>query len=278
MSLVTSATHLKTPDPKDIQLLQELESRVKGHLLYSNHSEWVTSVQLERFLIARKHNVNEAYNLMSQALEWREKRKPDHFDKTADWEEKLSHEADTGKIYIPGNDKFGRSIVIFDNSVQNTNNVDNQMTFLAWNLETAAKLMKSEVDKYVVFMHLENFSFFNMPPISSTRETIHMLCDCYPERLGHCILFQAPGVFKMVFDGLRFLIDERTVSKMIFISGDCNDGSDNDILMKQLIGDNWKVLTGAEQSVLKKGNSPGFEHSIYWASLMKRLAEVAENK
>jgi len=105
----------------------------------------------------------------------RELRQPSLIDTLAGWEQKLSRESETGKIYVPGHDKWGRSVVIFDNSVQNTSNVDGQMTFLAWSLEYAFRFMKPEVDKYLVFMHMENFSLFNMPGFSSTRETIHMV-------------------------------------------------------------------------------------------------------
>ena len=38
--------------------------------------------------------------------------------------------------------------------------------------------------RYLVFIHLENFSLFNNPSMASSRETIKMLCECFPERLG----------------------------------------------------------------------------------------------
>ena len=41
--------------------------------------------------------------------------------------------------------------------------------------------------------------------------------------------------------------------------------------MRELIGDNWKSLVGAEQEVLKPGSSPGFDHSVYWSSVLYRL-------
>ena len=52
-----------------------------------------------------------------------------------------------GKIYNPGKDQFGRSVVVFDNTVQNTTSHDDQMTFLAWSLEFALREMPSYTDK-----------------------------------------------------------------------------------------------------------------------------------
>lgn len=274
---IVPAIHLLTPtadESGDRAALEEFRTRISSHPLYEKHLDWITEIQLQRFLIARSYKVQDAYKLMSEALEWREKRQPSLIDTLSGWDVKMSREGETGKIYVPGNDKWGRSIVIFDNSVQNTSNVDDQMTFLAWNLEFATKLSKPGVDKYLVFMHMEKFSLFNMPGFSSTRETIHMLCNCYPERLGHCVIYQAPSVFEMVFNSVRFLIDEKTVKKLVFISGDVSDGSENDLQMRRLIGDDWKALTGAGQPELKPRSSPGFDHEVYWPFTMQRVRDL----
>lgn len=64
---------------------------------------------------------------------------------------------------------------------------------------------------------------------------------------------------------------------MVFITGDVADGSANDKLLRDLIGDNWKALTGAEQPVLQKTktpSSPGYLHAEQWPALMKRVEAV----
>jgi hypothetical protein len=162
-AVIVPALHLLTPTPDesgDRAVLEEFRAKISTHPLYEKHLDWVTEIQLQRFLIARSYKMQDAYKLMSEALEWREKRQPSLIDTISGWDVKMSRESETGKIYVPGNDKWGRSIVIFDNSVQNTSNVDDQMTFLAWNLEFATKMSKPGVDKYLVFMHMEKFLFY----------------------------------------------------------------------------------------------------------------------
>ena len=61
---------------------------------------------------------------------------------------------------------------------------------------------------------------------------------------------------------------------MIFITGDVSDGSKNDLLLKEIIGDNWKVLTGAEQPVLQvtsTPSSPGYDHAKMWPAFLERV-------
>eukprot|EP01031_Cornospumella_fuschlensis_P028991 gene28991-34991_t len=261
----------------NIAKIQEFRNALANHKmahLYERHKSWADDVQLQRFLIARGYNISKSLDMIVEALQWREKRKPSEIDSQEGWEEKMSKESETGKIYCPGHDRWKRPVLIFDNTVQNTPHVDDHMTFLAFNLEFAIKTMTPEVDKYLVFMHLENFSFFNIPPFASTRETIQMMCTCFPERLGHCIAYRPPGIFRTFFDTVKGFLDPRTVSKMIFITGDVSDGSENDKLLRKIIGDDWKVLTGAEQPRVDDKTSPGYIHHKYWPTVVQRLEVI----
>jgi hypothetical protein len=183
----------KNDDQQEI-LLQFRQDLKNYHLdLYDEFESWLTDQQLIRFLIARNYDLKKSSDMITSAMRWRQDRKPHQVEQMEEvgstnehWTIKFSKESATGKIYNPGFDRWGRPVVIFDNTVQNTPNVDDHMIFLAWNLEFAIRQMKS-TDKYVIFVHLTNFSFFNCPSWKSTRETLLMLCNCYPERLGHCI-------------------------------------------------------------------------------------------
>lgn len=272
--------HICAPKPDENALVQmaELRGMLEGSEFYDE--EWATDEQLHRCLIAKQFDMKVAYNLCIEALKWRQKRMPHLIETKEDWQAPFSKECETGKIYYPGFDRWGRPVVCFDNSAQNTTNVDDQMLYLGWLLNFSCREMPENVDKYTIFMHLTTFSFFSIPSMSSTTETIHMLCNTFPERLGHCIAYRPPGVFRTFFNSVKSFIDPKTAAKMVFITGDVSDGSKNDLLLKEIIGDNWKVLTGAEQPVLQQTNppsSPGYNHSVMWPALMKRV-EILRQK
>lgn len=269
------AIHLCTPVPNEEQLekIRLFREQISTNLMYPEHEKWCTDQCLQRFLIARNYDIDASVKLMNTALEWRSKRKPDFFDQREGWMEYMSKESETGKIYCPGRDRWGRSVVIFDNTVQNTPHVDDHMNFLAWNLEFAIKLMPPTIDKYTVFIHLENFSFFNIPPFASTRETLLMLCNTFPERLGHLIAYKPPYIFKAFYESVKGFLDPKTVNKIVFIYGDVSEDSSNDKLLKQVIGDDWKVLTGAEQPVSAPNTSPGYNHEKFWPTVAQRYEE-----
>jgi hypothetical protein len=271
--------HLLTYEPNDeqrnsiVELKLKLESECEIYKNSSHLQEWCNEKCLLRFLIARNYDISKSYEMITGAMKWRLDRKPQDIivESNADWEKKMYLEAKTGKIYIAGEDKWKRPVIIFDNSVQNTTNTDGQLYFLAWNLETAIRIMPEKVDKYVVFMHLEHFSLFNSPNMKATKETIFMLCQSFPERLGHCVCFMPPVVFHYVYETIKFLVDKRTRNKIIFLIGDMSDNSPNDIKMKQILGNDWKILTGAMQPIVSKGCSPGYNFDKYWDNHMNRL-------
>lgn len=270
--------HILTPFPSEEQeeIFEEMKKRVHALPIYQNHVSWAHDRQLVRFLVARNYNLDASMKLITEALEWREKRKPHEILANHDeWNDKLSKECETGKIYCPGMDRWGRSVIVFNNEAQNTKSAEDHMNFLAWSLEFASSLLDEEVaDKYVIFCHLTQFSLFSSPSFSETLETIQMLTGCFPERLGHFVCFQAPAYFRTVFATVRSFLDQKTVNKLVFISGDISEGSKNDLLMKEVLGNDWKLLSGVEQPVFVKNGSPGYEHKRYWPTVIERVEMI----
>lgn len=179
-------THLCSPAPDEaamleIQSLRDMLRRNKD--LFDE--KWASDEQLHRCLIAKQFNKEVALNLATEALKWRKRRAPHLIEDTEGWQHAFELESETGKIYSPGLDRWQRPVVVFDNGASNTSDIDAQMLFLGWILNFACREMPQHVDKYHIFMHLESFSFFNIPPLSATTETISMLCTTFPERLGH---------------------------------------------------------------------------------------------
>jgi hypothetical protein len=180
-----SSIHLLSlpPTPQEQQAIDELRQ-----LLILNHSneennenkniislatqEWCQNEHiLKLFLIARTWDVNAAYEMIQFALNWRDVRQPHAIELQDDWHVKMSGEGETGKIRRPGSlfsssidlpfspltfslghDQWGRPIVVLDNSVENTKSLEDQMLFLAWNLESAMLEMPNTVDKFCLFL------------------------------------------------------------------------------------------------------------------------------
>mmetsp|Transcript_18765 Transcript_18765/g.27126 ORF Transcript_18765/g.27126 Transcript_18765/m.27126 type:complete len:288 (+) Transcript_18765:34-897(+) len=253
-------------------LIDELRDHIRDNDLYD--PLYCTDEQLRLFLIARNYDVNAACKMLIEAKTWRNFRQPHSVESRDDWPSAMSKETETGKVYIPGHDKWGRPLLVFNNQVQNTSCPDAHMTLLSWNMEFAIRQMPSHVDKYCVFMHMDGFSIFNSPGIAEIKETLHIVCTCYPERLGHIIAYQPPSYFSFLLGTLNMFIDPKTMSKLVFISGDISEGSENDQTLRDIIGDTWRDLTGVSRGVLEPNCSPGYSHSEYWPTVLTRVERL----
>ena len=86
-------------DPKEIEKISELRTLLEKSTCgsYQENLRWCNELQLVRFLIARKYDVKQAYDLLMTALKWRSERKPDEVEQCIGWADRFSKEAETGE-------------------------------------------------------------------------------------------------------------------------------------------------------------------------------------
>lgn len=76
----------------------------------------------------------------------------------------------------------------------------------------------------------------------------------------------------------------KTRAKVVFIRGDDSVGSVNDQRLVEIIGPNWRDITGAGKPPIphqegKYGiSSPGYEHEKHWKDVHRRIAERPQQK
>lgn len=146
-------THLFSgvPTEEEMARIRALRSLLEAHTEVYDPA-WATQEQLFRCLVAKSFDMDIALALALDALKWRKRRSPHLVERTDGWQRAFEIECETGKVYNPGFDQWRRPVIVFDNSSQNTSNVDGQMMYLGWALNFACREMDPDVDKYTVFM------------------------------------------------------------------------------------------------------------------------------
>ena len=228
-----------------------------------------------RYLVARNGDCKKASAMLLDMLRWRREHRPQVF-RAAEFE----NEGLTGKVRLTGKDRHGRPVIVLDNTVENTRDVDAQMRHLAWHLERATRRMREGVQKYFIFIHFENFSLWNAPPMKASRETLKLLQLIFAERLGHVVGYRVPLYFHVFYAALKPFIDAKTESKVVLIRNKSDDaafapGSANDDKMRALVGDQWRELCGVDQPT-KAGSACGFDQPTYWAEVQEEQKAWAE--
>lgn len=115
------------------------------------------------------------------------------------------------------------------------------------------------------------FSLSNAPPINIALETLNILSNHYPERLGTAIMTDTPWIFGVFWKAVSPFINPVTYNKIIFANGEAEKQKvfsryfDPNQLEKRFGGNHdfvfddnfWKVEIAEDQKRMKKlGISP----------------------
>ncbi|XP_042495540.1 phosphatidylinositol transfer protein PDR16 isoform X2 [Macadamia integrifolia] len=127
-------------------------------------------------------------------------------------------EGETGKVYRANfHDRFGRTVLILRPGMQNTQSHDNQMRHLVYLLENAILNLPDDQEQTSWLIDFTGWSLNNSVPIKTARETINILQNHYPERLGMAFLYNPPRIFEAFWKVVKYFLDQKTFEKVKFV-------------------------------------------------------------
>lgn len=138
---------------------------------------------LLRYLRATKWVVPDAITRIRATLVWRreygvEKLTPDY----------ISVENETGKQLILGYDINGRPCLILNPSLQNTERSHRQMEHLVFMIERMIDIMPPYEESLTIMVNFKNTKASQNASIKQGKETISIVQNHYPERLGRALV------------------------------------------------------------------------------------------
>jgi hypothetical protein len=215
---------------KQVQAVNDLKAKVESMELDLGDDACETHLRLLRFMRARNFDVQKAYKMLEEDLDWRKK--------NSDWlclqnaEEVL--EADPNRIYklfptwFQGFDKeqrpvswkcFGR----FDLTIFDICDVDHLLHFHVWETEQllakAAQRsieMNANIETFVVVIDAEGWklSLTTSKTLSFIKGMASVDSSYYPERLGALCVINAPMVLSILWRTISPWLDEVTKKKI----------------------------------------------------------------
>lgn len=213
-STVKGQVWAESPDEETKQCLQSLRSKVQSMDLTPKELEWCDDACLLRYLRARNNHVDKALELIRRTLQWRKEFGVEEMMNNVP--APVKEEGASQKLYVGGKDKYGRPIIYMKPKYQNTKESIHQLEHLVYTLERAIRSMQNGVEKLVLFIDFEGYSMRNTPSVKMMRETLTVLQDYYPERLGLAICLNAPTLFHTFYKIIKPFIDKNTVQKIYF--------------------------------------------------------------
>ena len=206
---------------------------------------WLTRECLLRYLRASKWNESHATTRLQATLVWR--REFNLESHTADY---ISEENETGKQVIFGYDTEGRPCLYLNPHKQNTKGREKQMQHLVFMLERCIDLIPPGQETLAILVDFKQSRKGENPSVAQGRQTLSILQNHYPERLGNACVKNVPWIVWGFFKLINPFIDPLTREKMKF-----------DVDMRKVVP--------PEQLMQVYGGDVEFEyeHGLYWPAL-----------
>ena len=181
-----------------------------------------------RHFRADKGDISKAITRIKYSIKWRrdfkvkEMLKAAHNPETED-EKKiqniLTKEAETGKMFVRGFDNEGRAILWIYQKRENSNHPESNIMHLVYQIERMiACTERMGFEKGVIVLDFAGWKMKHASSLDITKKTIHILQDCYVERLARVYFTNPPGVFRTFFNMVKVFLDPTTRQKIMFIT------------------------------------------------------------
>ncbi|GAM28852.1 hypothetical protein SAMD00019534_120280, partial [Acytostelium subglobosum LB1] len=204
---------------KQLDMFNQFKDKLKTLDLTDKEKAWITDMMVLRYLRAREYDLNASFNLLKGTLEWRKSYKVDEI--TAEY---LSYEASTGKQYCYGKTKDGKPVIYMRPVRENTKNYERQIQLLVYTLERAIEQIDNStetgIEQLAILIDFNGYSLFNAPPLSVSKQTLEILSDHYPERLGTAFVVDPPMIFNILYNAIMPFVNPVTAKKIVFVKGD----------------------------------------------------------
>ena len=118
---------------------------------------------------------------------------------------------------------------------ENTHQEADNMRHLVWNLEKAIACttrrsqqvaspeeeeeQPQQLEKINLIIDYDGFKLKNAPPLSTSKYTLEILQNHYPERMYRIYCLNPPTVFRVFWNLVRPFVDPVTKEKVVFCSG-----------------------------------------------------------
>lgn len=205
-------TDLDEEQRKALETIRETFKDKDGTGLQMNDSTFT------RYLRARTFNIPKTISLLDSTISWR---KSFGLEKLhTEWSDIIRKEHESSKMYVRGFDKEGHALVYMRPALENTNDHEGNMKNLVYTMERAIACMEATTgqEKLSLVIDYTGFSLSNAPPMKTSRETLSILQDHYPERLYRAYCIRPPIVFYAFFKVISPFMDSVTKQKLCMLT------------------------------------------------------------
>lgn len=217
-------------EEEDRPVVEELKKRMAEQKLEFGKMELRHDVHLARFARARKHDVEAAWDMLKNNLEWRRTSRVDTilqwFPETPEGKDIISYwpNAEYGNNALCGRPVICEHMVLLDAvDVMERFTPETLINFHLWVMERdlqrcydASCALGKPITQTIVVQNLSGLGWRHVhpPAVEVVKKMLQLDQLNYPEMMGGLVAFNAPAIFPLAFRLVRPFIDPVTLAKL----------------------------------------------------------------
>jgi len=179
-------------------------------------NKFKSEVTLLRFLRAREFDVDDAFKMLADCLEWRI-----NFQGIGVRNikiESIQNQLASGKAFYHGKDKAGRPVCYVLVRVHDSHEqqIDEIQRFLVYLMEKGREFLEPPNEKCSCVFDLSGLHMKNLD-LKATRSFTDMLEKYYPEQLGWALIMNSPLIFTGFWKIVHAWLPPQTAEKVKFV-------------------------------------------------------------
>ncbi|XP_044956753.1 phosphatidylinositol transfer protein 3-like [Hordeum vulgare subsp. vulgare] len=195
---------------------QEKINEVRGLLgsLTEEMPSFLTDATIRRFLRARNWSTEQATKGLKETVKWRREYRPDAIS----WEDVAEMENEARRTHVADYlDKNGRSVLVANVPMKSKVSGKEQIKHLVYLLEYFATNSADEQDGFVVWLTDFRGWSISSTPLSTTRESMHIIQNHYPGVIAVAIPFDPPRIFESFWKIAKNFVQPYMKEKVKFV-------------------------------------------------------------
>jgi hypothetical protein len=214
--------YLKDLSDEEKAVVMELEAKGK-ELVEGDEplTAWFSTVTALRYARARDFDLDAAYSMLKETIEWRKETRPDQLSRDTDPVLQSIHSLYT--MFPNGIDQHGHPIMVVVPGGVNPHNPEERVRFLMYTMEEITARLDGDTGvtrlRWIIdFTHYGDRGR-SAGGITVARNSLNILMNHHPDRLHSMHLINTPWYFSMLYTVLSPLMAQNTKDKLIWYSG-----------------------------------------------------------
>uniref|UniRef100_A0A0E0L0D0 CRAL-TRIO domain-containing protein n=1 Tax=Oryza punctata TaxID=4537 RepID=A0A0E0L0D0_ORYPU len=244
--LLKTRSESDQPKSPSSEELQQKIVQVRGLLgsLTAEMPVFLSDTTIRRFLRARNWSTEQATKSLKETVKWRRQYRPESIC----WDDIADKEYEGRRAYIAEYlDAKGRSILVTKPTIKGRVSGKEQIKHFVYLLESLAMNSADEQEEHVTWLlDLRGWSI-SSTPLSTSRESMHIVQNYYPGIIAVAILSNTPRIFESFWKVIKHFLEAKMNEKVKFVY--TNNPESRKIVSEMFDMDQLETAFGGRNSI-----------------------------